>query len=138
MRNNYQLSKTPKAEVNDRKYFMFRFRAQDVPKKHLFFNNPSEKLPGSVLQKDGSPQKLYVYNIEDLQISPFKEKLLEKYKLRRDVLYQELCDRYDSTKSNLMVTKSSQITITEKKKPKANSTLTKARKETESIIKKFL
>ena len=33
------------------KYRMFMLRPVDMPEKHLFFNKPSEKLPGSVLVK---------------------------------------------------------------------------------------
>ena len=33
------------------KYYMFKLRPADIPEKHLFYNKPSEKLPGSVLSK---------------------------------------------------------------------------------------
>ena len=51
-----------------------------MPDKHLFFNYPSEKLPGSVLAKGGDKKKLDIYSLEDLQGSPFKEELRAKYK----------------------------------------------------------
>lgn len=59
---------------------MFKFRPADMPDKHLFFNKPSEKLPGSVLAIGGDKKKLDIYSLEDLQGSPFKEELRAKYK----------------------------------------------------------
>ncbi len=43
---------------------------------------------------------LNIYKIEDLVNSPFKENLREKYKFRRDQVYEDLCQRYDSTSKN--------------------------------------
>ena len=51
-----------------------------MPEKHLFYNKPSEKLPGSVLSKVTDQKKLDIYSLEDLVDSPFKEQLRIKYK----------------------------------------------------------
>ena len=62
------------------KYYMFKLRPVDMPEKHLYYNRPSEKLPGSVLSKGGEHKKLDIYSLEDLVESPFKEELRVKYK----------------------------------------------------------